>query len=1189
MFLKAHCTRYKAGLTKTLRIMKITAVILLSACLAASANGHSQKVTLNLKDAPLEKVFNEIKKQTGYDFVYKSEVLERAGKVTVSVQNASLQQVLDLCFKDQPLTYKIFQSFIAVRSKDDPTFLNEADPLPPPIDVKGRVVNEKGEPVAGATIQLKGNNQKGTSTDANGYFELKNVDENATLVISGVNIESFEVKISSRTNLATLNAKTKIVEGKTVTVEVNTGYQRIPKERATGAFGFVNSEEINRKAGVDILSRLEGVTTGILIDRRQVKPNQSIVSKGNIFIRGLSTLSDGYKTPLIVVDNFPYDGDVNNINPNDIESITILKDAAAASIWGARAGNGVIVITTKKGAYNQPMRISLNSNVQVMSEPDLFANPRMSVTDFIDVEQFLFDRGRYNATLNSPLRRPVSPVIEILAKKRSGAITDQEAARQIEELRSYDVRNDFAKYVYRAGSNQQYAINLSGGYEKIRYSFSGGYDKSFSTLIGDDFRRVTIRNTINILPIKKLDISLGVAYTNTKTRSNSLGDIGSSNYGFKNGFLAPYDRFADEFGNPLPIARDFRLGFTDTAGAGRLLDWTFRPLAEMQNSDNTIRLGDLVLNLGVIYKLNSFLSIAANYQFENSKSDNKRLYTEDTYFTRHEINRFTQLQGTNVTYILPRGGILDLESAELVSHIGRAQINVDKKFNSANSITGVIGSEIKETRIMRESKRFYGFNPDRYTLSLVDYVNIYPQYPNGTAQIIDPSRLVLLTNRFVSLYGNLSYAYKGRYVVSASARKDAANLFGVKSNNRWKPLWTTGAAWHIHDESFYKVKWLSNLTLRATYGYQGNVNNSISPYSIISYNSSPNSANLPWAVIINAANPQLQWESTGQLNLAVDFKAGQRIFGSIDVYKKKSNNLLWNMPIDPTTGVSTVKSNSATMVGRGVEILLRTVNIRGKIQWGSELGFTYNSNKVLDYVSISDNITASAYASVTGLNIIGARGKSPYSLFSYPFAGLDPTNGNPQGFLGKNVTTDYTAIFNQRYDTSNLIYHGSSIPKYIGFFNQNLKFKGFSLFINVNYRVGYYFRKNAISYTNLVNFGTQHPDYSRRWKQSGDELITTVPSFVYPANANRDLFYAQSSANVYKGDHVRLQNIRFSYDLSKSTWKKLPFQSIQIFTNIENLGILWRANNENLDPDYDTGNAAFPVPKLFTAGLNIHF
>ncbi len=1174
--------------------MKLTTIILFIACLHVSARGVTQ-VTFAGKDVPLEKVFEAIKKQTGYSFLYNSDLIKKARPVTIDVKNVPVEQVLTECLKGQPFEFNIESRtiFILPKKNDQPTALNSNPQIThiKQIDVTGRVLNEKGDPVGGVTITIKGTNTI-TTTNSNGEFSLKSVDPEATLVFTHVSLETFELKVSGRSELA-ISLKTKVSALGDVTITVNTGYQQIPRERATGSFGIVTNEQLNRKVGFDILSRLENVATGIQFDRRSLQPNQFEIGADKAIIRGISSLTDGLTTPLIVIDNFPYEGDINNINPNDVENITILKDAAAASIWGARSGNGVIVITTKKGNYNQPFRLTVNSNFQVVQKPDLFAYPKMSSTDFVDLEQFLFDQGLYDFYLTDPTFTPVSPAVEIMDQKRSGIITPEEATARLNVLRNRDVRNDFDKYIYRTGVNQQYALNLSGGSPRARYVFSGGFDRSMATLVGNDFNRVTFRTGSNFQPIRNLELNIAVAYTRSLSNNNSLGNIESSNYvPFITG-LYPYAQFADENGNPFPIAKDYRLGFSDTAGGGQLLDWKFRPLQELRNNDNRVRQSDILLNLGTQYKLSSFLSFSLNYQYENMHTENRIFYSTETYFTRDLINRFSRIEPSGIVRKIPEGGILDLDHAEMSLHVGRGQFNINKNWKTDHQISAIVGGEIREKKTTIQTQRFYGFDADRYTSSVVDYVSLHQLYGDfGNSTITDRSNLYLLTDHFVSLYSNAAYTYKERYTVSASARQDAANVFGIKANNRWKPVWTAGFAWNPYKEAFYHSNVIPYLRLRASYGYQGNVNNGISPKTIITYSTRNNIDNLPWAFITNSANPQLSWESIGQLNLGIDFKIGQRIDGSLEYYRKKSKNLLFPKPIDPTTGVAIIQSNYAEMIGKGVEFTLTSRNIKGKFVWTTELGFTYNTNEVTDYdITLDKALRTSAVTESNSLFITGRRGKSPYPIFSYKFAGLDGTTGDPIGYLGKNTSTNYEAILTERFDTSsNIIYHGSAIPTVFGYLNNVFQYKGISLTVSIGYKFGYFFRKNAINHFNLTYLGRQHPDYANRWQQPGDESRTNVPSFIFPLfDDYRDRFYAASSANVFRGDHIRLQNVRLAYMLNEQKNKKFPFTSIMVYGNVENLGLLWRANDEGLDPDYNSGNASFPLPKVFSAGLQITF
>ena len=389
------CTRYKAGLTKTLLIMKFTAIFLLTAVLQVNATGHTQGITLSEKNASLEKVFKEIKKQSGYSFLYTQEMLLQAKKVDIEVNNASLYSVLEECFKEQPLTYTILNNTIIVKPKE--TSPNEvAVDVPPPIDVKGRVVNENGDPVPGVTITVKGT-KKMTATDVNGMFELKGVDQNASLVFSGVNVETYELKINGKTEFGDIGLKTKVTLGEDVKVTVNTGYQTIPKERITGSFSTVGTKELERTLSYSIVDKLEGNLTGLLFDPLGVT------------IRGVSTINSS-RLPLVVIDGFPItiSKDVNDyadenefaafkraletINPNDIATITVLKDAAAASIWGVRAANGVIVITSKHTSSREP-EINFSTNISITPRPDVNKLPYANGETQLKIEKGRYDAG----------------------------------------------------------------------------------------------------------------------------------------------------------------------------------------------------------------------------------------------------------------------------------------------------------------------------------------------------------------------------------------------------------------------------------------------------------------------------------------------------------------------------------------------------------------------------------------------------------------------------------------------------------------------------------------------------------------------------------------------------------------------------------------------------------------------------
>lgn len=1165
---------------------KFATTLLILFCFQVHAQALGQgniTITLSVKDAPAEQVFRELKKQSGYGFVFPSEVLARLNRITLSVNKASLEEVLSQVFKGQPYTYSIIDKVVIIRPREVASAL--------PIDVSGKVTNEKGEPLPGVTVTVKGTD-KITSTDAGGVFTINSVDREAVLLFSSVNMEPFELRVNGKSDLA-IRMKAKVRELDDVTVMVNTGYQKLPKERATGSFDFINTEEINRKTGVDILSRLEGVSTGVLFDRRDQSPNQNTVTQANILVRGLNTLTNSMKAPLIVVNNFPYEGDIGNINPNDVESITILKDAAAASIWGAKAGNGVVVITTKHGDYNQSVNITFNTNVQFTEKPGLFDLPKMSSREFVELETYLFNKDFYQDDLSNPLYPALSPVVEILNKRKSGIISAQDSASQIQSLLGKDVRNDFDQYIYRKGINQQYALNVSGGTQSIKYSFMGGYDKGESILKGDDFNRITFRTDMSVM-LQKLEVNLGVAYANVRTNTNSIGNLGAQSYDYRPGKrLYPYASFANNSGTPTPIVKDYRTGYTDTAGGGKLLNWQYNPLDEIANSDKSIRQSDIVANLNLSYHFTKYLSVSGSYQYQKTNGLTRIYYSPQTYFARNLINLYTTIQDATTINNIPNSGMLDLNDFDITSHMGRFQVNYQQTLKGKHAIVGVLGAEVREKNTGAHQNRIYGFDESLYGDARVDYITRFTLYGDrGSAQIPYQSGISLLTDHFISAYVNAAYTYDDRYTISTSARKDASNLFGAQTNDKWKPFWTIGFAWNASNEEFFNTNAFSLLRVRGSYGYQGNVNNTLSPYTIIGYSPANLSlVNQPFAGIIVPANPGLSWERMRQLNIGLDFRLkNDRISGSIDVYAKKSSNLLWDAPIDITTGVGAVKKNSAGMTGKGFDLSLQFLIVKSKIRWEAEAGYSYITNKVTEYKGTDEDLTIESLAYGNGLNITALRGKSPYSIYSFPFAGLDPATGDPLGYLGKTVSNDYLSIFQQLYDTTNLVYHGSAIPTHFGYFNNIVRFKGLSLLINVNYKLGFYFRKSTISYSKLIDNGVTHSDYSKRWITPGDKKNTTIPSFIYPiTDSRRDDFYAASDVNVLRGDHIRLQNIRLGYDFGAFNLNKVNIRSFNVYANLENIGILWRANDENLDPEYDAGNAAYPIPRRVALGVRLQF
>lgn len=1152
---------------KIVLLMKLVILLMTAACLQATARGYGQTITLSLKDASLEKVFTAIRKQSSFRFIYTQEELANSQQVSITIQEASIEDVLTICFREQPLNYSIQPPYIIITPKETPekSILSIAN-----IDVSGTVKGGNGEALARATITLKGTKRKAITNDK-GEFLFTNIPENSILVISHVGHEVMEYPVKGQETIV-LQLKVKVDELGDVTVKVNTGYEELPKERATGSFEVVDNKLFNRSVTPNILERLEGVVPGLIFNKRIGTENRTDIS-----IRGISTLRSDPQ-PLIVIDNFPYAGNINTINPNDVESITILKDAAAASIWGAKAGNGVIVITTKKGKYNQKTSVVLNNNIIVIEKPDLFYIPSFSAAEFIEIEKFLFDKGYYTGQLDDVSSWPViSPFVEILNKRRSGVITAADSAAQTGALLNNDIRNDYSRYLYRKGINLQHSVSLSGGSERINYLFSIGYDKNLATLVGNEQDRLTIRIQNTIKATRQLELQIGGLYSQTNLQNNSAGGSLVAGGGKT---LYPYARLADANGNAIATDKDYRSGFTDTAGNGNLLDWKYRPLDELEHADNSSKAYNLLLNFGGKYNFRSWLSAEVKYQFEKEFSTNKNYYSTQTYFTRSLINFFTPQGASTANSAIPYGGILDKGNTELTAHNVRGQLNIHKTWNR-NEVVAIGGFELRQVNNTLSRNRTYGYDDDIISYSQVDPINYYPTYFGYSANIPNFLALGDQMNRFVSIYANASYTYNRRYTISASGRRDASNLFGTTTNNKWKPLWSAGISWDISNEPFYKSSMIPYLKWRATYGYSGNVNNTTPAILTIQRTPYANSLNnLPGYLINNPPNPSLRWENAGMTNIGVDFSMkNQVVSGSIEYYLKKSTDLISRIPADITTGYPSLVVNSAILKGKGLDITIHTRNLTGAyLQWSTDWLFSYNSHKVAKYLlplTLKDYIRSS---------LTPIEGENAYSIISYRWGGLT-ADGKPQGYLNKQISTDYRGI-SLSLNPEDFIIHGSARPIYFGSFRNTFSWKKLSLSANITYRLKYFFRRtNTLNYSGLYSSWAQegYTDYIQRWQKPGDELYTQVPAMSYPANNRQDNFYQVSEVTVEKGDHIRLQDISISYDFNKNAWKKLPFQSARIYLYANNVGMIWKTTKSKADPDY-----GLPPGRSIAAGFTIN-
>jgi TonB-linked SusC/RagA family outer membrane protein len=925
--------------------------------------------------------------------------------------------------------------------------------------IHGRIFNAAdSSALSGVSIRVEPANQA-TISDQEGKFNFKLTKGKYTLILSHVGFESQRLNFQAESAL-NKNIYLKAISNDLQEVVVHTGYQDLPKERATGSFVSLNANKLNEQFSTNILSRLEAIANSVSVNHRSS-------GDGNLMVRGLSTIS-GPVAPLIVLDNFPYQGDLNNINPNDVESITILKDAAASSIWGSRAGNGVIVITTKKAKAGEALQIDFNANMSVVEQPNLFALSQMTVSDFISVEQFLYGKGYYTSKINSASKPALSPVVELLVANSKGNLSASALQQALTSLGQADTRQNLLNTNYRDAVNRQLALSLRAGGKWADWNFSVGYDGNTSALSANSSRlNLSSNNTVRLY--KSLVLDAGLRFTQSESDG---GKAGYSDMASSTNIIYPYLSLEDANGNALPLAKNYSLSYLNGLNNPALSDWKYYPLTDYQQNELKQKTQDMLANFGLSMDIVKGLKASVRYQYEQQRTESRNLYGANSFTVRSLVNAFTQVNGTGAAvYKVPKGALLDQTESVLSAQNLRGQLSYSHTWG-LHALNILTGAELNQNKTTGRGNRTFGYNDENLGFSYPDLSTTYPNFVTGALGYIDdgPTDFQALLNRFVSVYGNAAYTYKERYTLSASARKDASNLFGLNTNDKWKPLWSVGLGWDIAAEPFYQLSWLEGLKLRASYGFSGNVDQSKTAVTtLLNTTVSPYTGSM-MSRFNQFGNPDLRWEQVGTINIGLDFSMFQgRLSGSLELYRKHATDLYGASPVDYTAvpEVSLIK-NVASMEAKGLDLALRSKNLNGKFSWVTDLNFSLYRDKILDYYQPSDQ--GNLYVG-NGNFIVAAKGYPVYALFSYKWAGLDGKNGNPLGYLAGAVSSDYASITGAGTNLKDLNYDGPIFPTVYGNIGNTFSYEHLSLTFRLNYKLGYFFQAAEYRLRKTLQFG----------------------------------------------------------------------------------------------------------------------
>ncbi|MBZ4041276.1 SusC/RagA family TonB-linked outer membrane protein [Flavobacterium hibisci] len=1151
-------------------LMRVFILVLYLGITSIYANGveAQNEISVKVQGASLKTLFTTIQQKSDYVFFYNDDLLNTSKKVSIN-QYSTVPEILNTALTDTGLTYTIIDKQIVIKKSKIKTLSNELEPY----EIKGTVTDKKGNRLVGVNVMLVGT-QIWDITREKGDYRIEVIaTDSLRFSYLGYKTKTLAVKDKKVLNVI-LEPQVELL--KDLVVVASNGYTDLPKERATGSFGVIGAKELAEVPTVDIQSRIEGKMAGVKVDPRT----------GSISVRGTNNYG-GTGSPLIVVDGFPQPEDfafskrgvpgssiLSYMNPDDVESITVLKDAAASSIWGARAANGVIVVVTKKGKKGDPV-ISFNTTTSISERMDLGKLRVMNTAQYIDYEKDLVNGGfvadNINNTIGSGNDKNPSAAQEIMFRQKRGEISLTQRDQLLDQLAQNDNLSQINRYLLRSSITRQYDLSVNGGTDKSTYYLSLGYNNDEAVFRGNQSEsyNITLNNSFQLKSFLKLNT--GVNYVNSTFQVNNTANEALSNV--SDFALRPYDMIANTNGNGIDRYISLRPEVAKKYEAKGYLPWAYNYLDELNYSNVVTKGGNIRLNASLTATATDWLNFEASGMYNSIGNKTKSLSELDSYYTRNMINLATSVNTTGkLVYGIPVGSYLYNTTTANESISMRLQMNINKNFNDNNSLHFLAGAETREEKREGSSQRYYGYNIDTNSGAAVNptayYTTIY-----GWQSMIGSSdnSISRYRDRFLSYYGLGSYDFMNRYHISGSARFDDVNLLGATRKDRAKPFWSVGGKWDINKEFFLRnVNWLNDLNLRVTYGMGGAPPGGGfgSTRAVISVGSVDNATNLPTASISLPQNPDITWEITKTINFGLDYGLfNNRLRGVFDVYSKKTDNILATVPFNPTTGWSNLYYNTASLKGHGFDATLSGVIVNSGFKWNSSINFSYNTNEVTD----------SRYKVTSANQYLGSQailGEMIGTIYAYHWAGLDAAGQSTVYKKDGTIVNPSQGINN--IDKDDLKKMGTTFAPYFGGIMNDFSYKNFRLGVQITYYAGHVFRNTVLqnypSYSGL-QYGAVAKDelVAQRWRQAGDEASTNVPGLANISynSLNR---YQMADINVLPADNVRLQQISLGYNVPNKWIEKTFIKSLSFNFAARNLGLLWVKNDLGIDPQFLSNN-----------------
>ncbi|RYF25498.1 MAG: SusC/RagA family TonB-linked outer membrane protein [Flavobacteriales bacterium] len=1117
-------TKQKQLFKKTLMVMRIIAVIVFVFSLHVSAKTLGQNVSIKNQNITLKEVFKELRSQTGYYFIYNSKDVADGKKVAVDFSNVPLDVALSSVLNGMSLKYVIEDKIISVV----PTTAREAlnlKTIQQDRIVSGKITDsEDGSPLLGVSVRIKGS-QVGAITNAEGNFSISVKPADKALILSYIGYVTKELPLTSLTKY-----EVPLVKDSKQLEEVVIAFGTTTRNELTNSVTKISAKDIEQRPISNLNSALVGASPGVQTTAGSGQPGEG----PDIRIRGFGSVT-GDNAPLYVLDGAPYEGVISNINPEDIDNISILKDASATSLYGARAANGVVLITTKKGTNNGKTAITAKFT-QAFSERGLPNYETLDAYQYFPVVWEALKNGTSGtaAAATADLKDYVGwnpfNVADDEIVLENGLLNPNAKLLYPDDVR-------FRNELQRVGMRSDMSVSLSGGSGKTDHYISLNYLDENGYVIGSDFQRFSGRLRVNSTPREWLKFGLNMFGTYTKSEQANESSGINENPFYIDLILAPiYPVYKHD-----PVTGAYIL---DGKGEKIYDAGDYRPLFTGRNV-----VYETIYNVNQVTRnsLNGVANIEAKF-WKDFKFTSNFSFTLGNYRSSVYDN---SVMGDAV------GVGRTTRTNSLTSYLNFNQLLSWSKTLNKHKITVLLGHE--------------------------NYLNYY-DYLSGSRRSEGIAGLTVLDNMTTTTalgsydrdyktegyFSKLDYSYKGRYLLSGSFRRDGSSRFSPQS--RWGNFWSVSGAYNIDREPFFKVKWVDALKLRASYGEVGNDRTgSYFTYQRL-YTLGYNNGTEPGAILTQGGNQNLVWETNQNADVALEFSVLKNRFGgTVEAFRRQSSNLLFAVTLPLTSGLLTYNDNFGSMRNEGIEVQLNGVPVKSKnFRWNIDVNWSTIKNKILSLPESYENRISGTKKYVAG--------KSLYEYWLRDWIGVDPETGANQYRAADGSITNTLA--NSQY-----YYAGSAIPDFFGSVNNTFTYKNWSLQALVIYQAGGYtfdndYRSLLFRGGTTTNGRALHADMLKRWQKPGD--ITTVPLL------STTTTISDTDQWLTKSDYLNLRTVALTYNFPKKFLARLKLNNAKAYVNGENLFIT--SARKGMDPTQTyTGDAEYTYApsRIVSFGLNI--